>query len=76
MVCTGPHFGGFGARAAQRAAIPWAAGVNSGHGIYEAAAGGNSARGDYVQCAVLVGAAGESGRAIPDGGRRDRSGFD
>ena len=45
--------------------------VNSVHGVHEAAARGHTARRDHLQCADLDESPGESGRAIPHGGRRD-----
>ncbi len=45
--------------------------VNSVHGVHETAAGGDTARGDHLQCADLDESARASGQAIPYGGRRD-----
>ena len=51
-------------------------GVNSCHGVHEAAAGGRSARGNHVQRAVLDASARAAWGAIPAGRRRDRDRFD
>lgn len=46
-------------------------GVNSLHDVHQAAAGGDTAGRDYLQCADLDESAGASGGAIPDGRRGD-----
>jgi hypothetical protein len=46
-------------------------GVNSRHGVHEAAARRGSERGNHVQRAVLDASARASWGAIPVGGRRD-----
>jgi len=45
--------------------------VDSVHGVHEAASGGDTAGGNHLQRANLDESARASGRAIPDGGRRD-----
>lgn len=45
--------------------------VDSDYDVHETAAGGDTARGDYLQRANLDESARASGSAIPDGGRGD-----
>ena len=45
--------------------------VNSAYGVYETAARGDTAGGDYLQCADMDESASANGRAIPYGGGRD-----
>src|SRR4029077_6833045 len=50
--------------------------VNSAYGVHETTSRGDTAGRNHLQCAHLDESSCPSGRAIPYGGRRDRSRFD